>query len=186
MLVRDAVTHGQTDARLVPAGVLLGVPGDLTATAEMLGVGVVQLEPMRGGALQAELDVPSGIWRVWPDHALAMWIGRTPEATMPHVAHHHRAALDLLTAILRLHRTGTWLQEASLCLSTGERTEVAPLEAIVASLRTHGDHVSGVAGFWGDASGQVIEAEIFRAGEIRTDNPTTTVRWLEIAFGLND
>lgn len=186
MLARDARRYGQTDARLVPASVLVDVPRELPELASMIGVGVRQLQPMRGGAFQAELDVPPGFWRVWPEHALALWIGRGPYASMPHVAQRHRGQLDLLTTLLRLHRTGMWLQEASLVLTDGDRTESAPLEAIVAALRAHADRVAGVAGFWGDGAGNVVEGELFRSGEVRVSSPTTAIRWLETAYGLND
>lgn len=184
VLVRDACRYGQTDARLVPASVLLDVPSELPELASMIGVGVGQLEPMRGGAFQAELDVPPGFWRIWPHHAVALWIGRAPNASMPHVALPHRGNLDLLTTLLRLHRSGVWLQEARLVLTDGERTESSTLEAIIAALHSHADRVAGVAGFWGDTSGNVVEGEVFRSGEVRVGSPTAAIRWLETAYGL--
>ena len=70
VLVRDErSTHA--DARLVPAGVPCGLPKDLAAAASDLGVTPSQFQHMRGGALQAELDLPSGFWRVWPELGLA-------------------------------------------------------------------------------------------------------------------
>jgi hypothetical protein len=186
VLAREPGTIEQTGGHLVLASILVNLPSDLVDVASLIGVRLAQLEPMRGGAFQAELDLPPGFWRVWPQHSIALWIGRAPDAAMPHIARPHRNDLDLLSTLLRLHRAGMWLQEASLVFDDGSRTHSAPLEAIISTLRTHGGQIVGIAGFWGDESGRALQAEIYRSGEIRAGSPTTALRWLETAYGLND
>jgi hypothetical protein len=169
----------------VPAGVLCGLPTDLGALTQELGVASSQFQHMRHGALQAELDVPAGIWRIWPELGLALWVGRNPKATMPFISAPRRAAIDLHQALLRLHSSGLWLQEGRVVLDDGSLTGPLPLETIVAALREQKERIAGIAGFWGDENGRALEAEIHRTGELRACHPAQALRWLLTAHGLN-
>jgi hypothetical protein len=137
---------------------------------------------MRRGVLQAELDVPAGFWRLWPSRRIAIWVGCTADAVMPFVSRPFRRELDLERALLRLHRSGLWLQEANLIR---DHSEPERLETIIAAVR--GDsRIEGVAGFWGDESGRVYEGVLHRSGDAWLEHPTQAVRWLITAYGLDD
>jgi hypothetical protein len=60
----------------IPAVAVAGLPREAVDVANVLGLLPSQLAPTRDEALEAELDVPPGRWRVWPTRGVGLWVGR--------------------------------------------------------------------------------------------------------------
>lgn len=160
-----------------------GLPADAVLIAEMLGLLPTQFGATRGGAIQADIDVPSGFWRVWPDRGIGLWIGRDRGQPPPLKRWQPAVELDLLRTILRLGEHEVWLYEGQLHDESGW-TSPLPLRTIYETLRLQPDNFDALTGEFGDSSGRSQTAFISRFGCVEAISPTQAVRWLSIAYGL--
>jgi hypothetical protein len=169
-----------TGVRAFAVAGLHGEPGQI---AEALGLDPAQFAPTRHGAIQADLDVPAGFWRVWPDEGIGLWIGREPGTEPPLRQWRPRVRLDLLKVVMRLGERGIWLYEGQLHGDDGW-TPRQPLKMIYEQLQRHPDAFDALSGEFGDSSGRSQQAVISRFGSLETLSPTQAVRWLSIAYDL--
>lgn len=174
---------GERPVQGVRACAVAGLPPELKRIAASLSLLPEQFGPTRDGAFQADLDLPAGFWRVWPERQIGLWIGRDP-SQLPPLAHWGpRAQLSLLEMILRLGAYGIWLFEGQLG-GDGGWSPPLPLKAIYEQLRCHPMRFDRLSGEFGDSSGRSQHATISRFGYVEAVNPTQAVRWLSIAYGL--
>lgn len=171
-------------AELLPAVAVAGLPRDTAAIARALGLNAEQFGPTRGGAIQADLDVPAGFWRVWPTRGIGLWISRAPQRRPPLGRMAHTAELDLVQTVLRLGDHGIWIYEGRLFDADAGWTRPLPLKDLFHTLVRDQQRMLAVAGSWGDSAGRSHEAVLTRAGEMQAVSPTQAVRWLTIACGL--
>jgi hypothetical protein len=172
-------------ADAVRACAVAGLPADPAEIARALGLAPGQFGATRGGAIQADIDLPSGFWRVWPDTGIGVWIGRDPDQSPPLRNWEPSAPLELLHTVLRLgEEYDTWLYEGQLHDASGWSAPMT-LKAIYDLLRLEPDRFDALSGEFGDSSGRSQTAAIFRSGCVEAISPTQAVRWLSIAYGLN-
>lgn len=171
---------------LIPAVLYSGLPHDPSAVADALGLSEDQLACMRGGALQAELDVPEGAWRVWPERGIAAWLARRRGATVPPTPGRlDHFGLDLLDATTRLLRHGLWCSEVRLldhCGWAAPQPIRDGLERLVAAPQ----NALGISALWSDGDGGAIRVELFQNGSAWAPSPGEAERWLLLAAGLAD
>lgn len=184
----SSVTSGlcaQIEFRLaaaIPAVAVAGLPRAVEALADVLGLLPTQLAPTRDEALEAELDVPPGRWRVWPARGVGLWVGRD---TSPPPLARVRALypLDLAETVRRLGEHGIWLYEGRV-FEGGGWSAPLPLKPVYQLLL--GGEATAVCGAFGDRAGRGHEAMISRSGQLRMNHPEHALGWLEIACGLTD
>lgn len=177
------VQVGERPLRGVRAFAIAGLPSETDLMASALGLLPEQFGPTRGGALQADLDVPAGFWRVWPDKAIGLWIGRAPGQEPPLAHWHPQPELSLLEMILRLGEHGIWLYEGRLG-NDGGWSPPMPLKGVYEQLCLFPERFEKLSGEFGDSSGRSRRAVISRLGCVEAGDPTQAVRWLSIAYGL--
>lgn len=161
-----------------------GLPPELESIAVSLGLLPEQFGPTRDGAFQADLDLPAGFWRVWPDREIGLWIGRDPDHPPPLVHWHPTQELSLLEMILRLGEHGMWLFEGRLGDDDGWSSPL-PLKVVYEQLKRFPERFERLSGEFGDSSGRSLPAAISRSGSVEAVSPTQAVRWLSIAYGLS-
>ena len=149
----DDVRHG-----LLPALALVGLPEDAEAAMAVLA-SVEQFEPMRDGVMQAEIEVPPGTWRLWPDRYVALWVGKRPDAVP---ALRGDAQLDLFETVLALSDCGLKLRDLRARSAAGWGKLMRAHHAL-RHLAEHPD-VSAVRGVWADPQGRAVRAEIHSSG----------------------
>jgi hypothetical protein len=165
-----------------PAVAVAGLPQALEAVAEVLGLLPSQLAPTRDEALEAELDVPPGRWRVWPARGVGLWIGHdTSPPPLGRVRSLYR--LDLAETVRRLGEHGIWLYEGRVLDADGWSAPL-PLKPLYQLLV--GGEVTAVCGAFGDRVGRAHEALISCSGQLRMSHPEQALGWLEIACGFKD
>jgi len=160
-----------------------GLPSEPALIAAALGLHPAQFGQTRRGAMQADIDLPRGFWRVWPEHGIGLWIGRDPGQAPPLLWWRPAAELDLLQTILRLGEHNVWLYEGQLRDESGW-TEPLSLKAIYDELRRQPDTFEALLGEFGNSSGRSQSAFISRTGCVEMSSPTQAVRWLSIAYDL--
>jgi hypothetical protein len=166
----------------IPAVAVAGLPRAAVDVANVLGLLPSQLAPTRDEALEAELDVPPGRWRVWPTRGVGLWVGRdTSPPPLARVRALYR--LDLAETVRRLGEHGIWLYEGRV-FDRGRWSEPLPLKPVYQLLL--GGEATAVCGAFGDRAGRAHEAMIFRSGQLRMSHPEQALGWLEIACGLTD
>jgi len=175
---------GERPLQGVCACAVAGLPRELGAIAASLGLLPEQFGPTRGGAFQADLDLPAGFWRVWPERELGLWIGRDPDQRPPLARWKPGGELSLLEIILRLGEHGIWLFEGQLSDGEGWSAPL-PLKTIYEQLRSHPERFERLSGEFGDRSGRSQHATFSRFGCVEAVSPTQAVRWLSIAYGLS-
>jgi hypothetical protein len=171
---------------LVAAVAVAGLPDEPAAIASYLGVETSQLGQTRGGALQADLDVPAGFWRVWPARGIGLWIGRAPGQRPPLGALRPNLDIDLARTLLRLGDRGIWLYEGRLYERERGWSRPLQLRPLYEALVDDANDTLAVAGAWSDPGGRAYRAVLTRAGELQARYPTQAVRWLAIACDLPD
>ena len=167
----------------IRACAVAGLPSDLAGIADALGLLPAQFGATRASAIQADIDLPAGFWRVWPKKGIGLWVGREPGPGAPLQRWQPGVELDLLEMILRLGEHGVWLYEGRLHAEDGW-TVPLPLKAIYERLRLRPEAFDALSGEFGDSSGRSQQAVISRAGCVEAVSPTQAVRWLSIAYGL--
>jgi hypothetical protein len=182
--VGDVADAGR--AELLPAVAVAGLPRRDAAIAGALGLDVAQFGPTRGGAIQADLDVPHGFWRVWPARGIGLWISRVPHQRPPLARIAHPANLDLVQTLLRLGDRGIWIYEGRLFDDNSGWGRPQQLKELFDVLARDQQRILAIAGSWGDSAGRSHDAVLTCAGEMRAVNPTQAVGWLSIACGLPD
>lgn len=164
---------GHTRPGLLPALVLVGLPPDRCAAMNALA-SVDQFEQMTDGALQADLEVPPGTWRLWADRHVALWVGTRADA-VPMVR--SNAKLDLFEAALALSDSGLMLRDLRVQTAAGWGKLMRAHEAL-RHLAEHPD-VTGVRGVWATASARgvrAVRAEIHSSGSMFAE--TAAMAWL--------
>jgi hypothetical protein len=170
----------------MPAVLFRDIPAELDRAAAMLGLAPEQLGHMRGGGLQAELDVPSGAWRYWPDRGVAAWLSRRDSATPPTGAELEPAGLGLPEAVERLHAAGLWCAEMRLYIRHEGWTPSLQLREALELLHETEAPVDGVSALWSDGRGSAARVELFAGGQAWASSPVEAERWLLVAAGLSD
>jgi hypothetical protein len=176
-----------TNDRLLPAFLVHGLPADLEAAAAALGLTLAVFGPMRGGAWQADFDLPRGTsWRLLPDKRAALWMARDAAAATPPVPGSWSGVdIDLVQALWRLARAGLWLTEASLLIGSDAWTARAPGGEILRRLADE-SAPRAVAGVWSDPHGRAVQAELHHDGRIWAENHIRAERLLLVAAGLEE
>jgi hypothetical protein len=169
--------------RGVHACAIAGLPRELEQIATSLGLLPEQFGATRNGAFQADLDLPAGFWRVWPERRIALWVGRDPDQPPPLARWQPHDELSLLEMILRLGQNGIWLYEGRLGGSSGW-SPALPLKLVYEQLRLHPERFDRLSGEFGDSSGRSQQAVVSRFGCVEAVSPTQAIRWLSIVYGL--
>jgi hypothetical protein len=171
---------------LVAAVAVAGLPAEPSAIAAHLGIEPEQLGATRGGALQVDLDVPAGFWRVWPARGIGLWISRLPGQLPPLGRLRPNLEIDLARTLLRLGERGIWLYEGRVYDREHGWSRPLALRPLYAALTDRSTDPIAVAGAWSDPAGRAYRAVLTRAGELQARYPTQAVRWLAIACDLPD
>jgi hypothetical protein len=165
----------------ISAVAIVGLPRERASIAVALGLLDGQLAETRGEALEGELDLPPGFWRVWPSTGIGLWVGR--DASPPPLTRvGSMLTLDLSGTVRRLGEYGIWPYEGR-ALRDGRWTPPLPLKPLYEHLLAGADAFHGS---FGDEGGRSEEALFERAGRLRMRRPEQAVRWLEIASGLHN
>lgn len=169
----------------MPAVLFTDLPETPEAAADVLGLSPEQLTDVRDGALQADLDVPSGAWRVWPQKRVAAWLGRSTSS--PHTsAALERAQLDLVDALDRLYERGYWCAELQLLRDEDGWSGSLPLKAALSKMIDGEQAVRGFSGVFGDGRGGSARVELLCDGQAWASSSIDAERWLLVASGLSD
>lgn len=171
---------------LVAAIAVAGLPEESSAIASYLGIDEAELAATRGGALQADLDVPAGFWRVWPARGIGLWISRKPGQRPPLGRLRPNVDIDLARTLLRLGERGIWLYEGRLYDREHGWSRPLALLPLYRALTDGSTDTLAVAGAWSDPAGRAYRAVLTRTGELQARYPTQAVRWLAIACDLPD
>jgi hypothetical protein len=169
-------------AGLKSAMLFTGLSADMGHAASALGLDASQFGHMRGGAQQAELDIPRGAWRYWPARGAAAWLGRKANVAAPQ-SELRAEPLELSAAIARLFERGLWSSELRLLRRNGWSSPL-PLKDALAELRDA--RVLGVAATWSDGRGGAVHVELFSDGQVWASDALHAERWLLVANGLPD
>lgn len=167
---------------LVPAAVVTGLPADIGAASEMLGLRPEQLVDHGDGTLQADLDVPGGIWRVWPGAGSALWVSARGAASPPLPAGVALEPIDLAAAVANLHAAGHWVSELRV-LSGDEWSPPLRVRAALEVLTDPRATISGISAYWSDSPG-AARVEIFTNGHLWADDSLRAERFILVAKGL--
>lgn len=172
---------------LIPAFLVADLPLEPVDAAAELGVSFAAFGPARGGAWQADLDLPRGSsWRLLPDHRAALWLARDAATAVPPIARSWRPLkLDMFTAMHRLAAIeGVWLTEARILREGMSWT--APLVGS-AALRLVGQtgDVVAVSGTWSDQRSRAVAGELHHDGRMWAESHVQAERWLLVAAGIS-
>jgi hypothetical protein len=142
----------------VPVMAVIDLPSDVDEACSLLA-SRAQFEPLRDGSMTATLDLPPGVWRFWPRHRIAIWLGRHGDS-YPSVR--ANARLDLYELIIRLARRGYLLRD----LKTLGPDGWSPRRRGGAALQVLGSDatISAVRGVWADPAGRAIRLEVHTSG----------------------
>jgi hypothetical protein len=176
----------ETPEEFVAAVAVAGLPAEPSAIAAHLGIELGQLGATRGGAFQADLDVPAGFWRVWPARGIGLWISRMPGQRPPLGRVRPNVEIDLARTLLRLGERGIWLYEGRVYDREHGWSRPLALRPLYRALADGTDETLAVAGAWSDPAGRAYRAVLTRAGELQARYPAQAVRWLAIACDLPD
>jgi hypothetical protein len=168
---------------LLPALIVVGLPHDAALAADRLRVPLGRFESVRGDVLEAELEVPPGRWRVWPQRGAALWIGQRPDS-FPAEPSEGRG-LDLVQTLLVLADAGLWPSELRVLKDTGW----TPVLGVAAAARalTRVDDVVALFGVWSDVEGAAaLRACLFSDGVVRAETEGLAERLLILLGSLSD
>jgi hypothetical protein len=148
----------------VPALVVVGLPVDSDVARAMLAA-PNQFEPLSDGSFSAQLEVPPGTWRYWPESRTAFWLGRRADSRAP-VRGGPR--IDLFELFLGLGRGGLLLRDLKALHKGGW----GPRLRAGAALRMLADDpsVKAVRGVLADRSGRAVRMEIHNTGEMAVED----------------
>lgn len=168
------------------AALFRSVPGTLDEAAAAVRLSPESFVPMPGGAWQADLAVPRGFWRLWPERGVAAWFGTRQDRPLDRPpAQLDPARLDLLNAVQRLRQHGHWPVEVSLLGTDGWTAAQPAYEALVA-LADGQEGWRAVAGTWSDGVGGAVYVELDRDGHAWAHERHDAERFLLLAAGLED
>ena len=157
------VTNRSSDLLFIPDGyvpvmAVIDLPSDVDEACSLLA-SPAQFEPLRDGSMTATLDLPPGVWRFWPSHRIAIWLGRHADA-YPSVR--ANARLDLYELIMRLARRGYLLRDLKTLGPDDwgpRRRGGAALQALAAD-----PTIRAVRGVWADPAGRAVRLEVHTSG----------------------
>jgi hypothetical protein len=171
----------------VPAFLVADLPAEPSAAAAALGLPFTAFGPARGGAWQADLDLPRGTsWRLFPDRRAALWVAREAAAAVPPISPVWTGMkIELLDGLLRLAEVErVWLSEAALLDAETGWTSMMGATAAIRAL-ADGSDVLALSGTWSDERGRAVYAELHRDGRIRAETYAQAERWLLTAAGID-
>jgi hypothetical protein len=149
---------------LFPATLVAGLGATLDDARRALRLGAEQAHPVPGHAVTADLTVPRGTWRIWPERGVAAWLGRrrgelprVDDDTIP-------VALDLPEAVRHLHARGLWGVEVRLLDSDGWSRPMDAYEGLTDLMRRVED-IEGISGVFNGGEGGPARVEIYRDAE---------------------
>lgn len=166
---------------LVPAVVVGGLPVDVEDASTAIGLQPHQLVAHGDGSYQADLDIPAGIWRYWPEDGTAVWMGSREPAVPPLPIGSTPERINLVEAVTRLHEAGHWVSELSLFGEEGWGPPLRFRDALVI-LTDPSFTLLGIAGYWSDNDGSA-RVEIYEAGQVWADDPLRAERFVLVATG---
>lgn len=173
----QSLDGGPDLTRLVPAFVVLGLPSEPREAAARIGVPLVQFASVADEGLQAEIDVPPGLWRLWPARGVAIWVGARP-ASLPRIAF-SCAEVDFARALVLLADDGLWPSELRVLTEKGWSPSLRVGTALRVLVAASADALYGL---WSDEAGRALRATIFRTGEVRAETRELAER-LSIVLG---
>jgi hypothetical protein len=184
---RDRIHFRQPRSALTRlAALLVGLPDGLDEAAAAVNLTPAQFMPMPDGAWQANLAVPSGIWRLWPERGIAAWFGaRTDRPLDQPPARLEPARLDLIEALRRLHRRGHWPGELSLLGPDGWTRAQVGYDAL-RQLAAAPDTWTALAGTWSDGVGGALYVEFDVHGRVWAHSRADAKHFLLLVAGLSD
>jgi hypothetical protein len=170
---------------LFPATLVAGLGATLDEARRSLRLGAEQAHPVPGHAVTAELAVPRGTWRIWPDRGLAAWLGRR-RGELPRVADTtSTVGLDLPDAVRHLHARGLWCVEIRLHDADGWSRPMAAHEGL-SDLMRRVDDIQGISGVFSGGETGPARVEIYRDGRVLAGDPKDAERWLLVVHGFDD
>jgi hypothetical protein len=182
--LRNNVELRSTDAELVTSVLVRGLPGDDRQIAIELGVGEEQLYHVNGGVVEAQLHLPAGMWRIWPDLGAGVWIGATPTSGIPHMpVGASRRKFKLRDFVLRLAGAGLFLQDVQLCCE-GAWSEKLPSRRWLAQLDDSA--VEAIAGIVSDGADHGFEIEFGCDGLLRAETQVHADACSTLVLGLDE
>jgi hypothetical protein len=160
-------TVGLTSARLV-----LDAGENLADISARLGVDLAQLAWGGDGALQVDLDLPPGSWRVYPPLHVALWISLRPGVDPPPIRHHGR--LGLAKLVRRLRARGVRFRD--LRVNDGE-TWSQPLRAAEALSVLKASDPCCISAMWSRADRHPARIEVCDDGTLWASTPADAAWW---------
>jgi hypothetical protein len=177
---------GHVREGLVSARAVRALPSDTVSVARALGLLPAQFGATRDGAIQADLDVPDGFWRIWPESGFGVWVGRAPNQPPPSIPSISMAGVDLAQAILRLGESGIWLFEGRILRHGSGWTNPLALSDAYGLLMRSASDMLAIDGWFGDSSGRSHHGVLSRDGELQAVSPTQAVRWLMTIYAISN
>jgi hypothetical protein len=170
---------------LFPAILIGGVGHSAERARRALGLGEEQLHPAQDNSLQADIELPRGTWRIWPERAVAAWLGRDA-ATVPRtLADVAPVPIDLVCALRRLHCHGLWCVEARLLTHQGW-SRPSDSHTSLEDLVRRPDQILALSGVFAGGDTGPARVEISRDGRVWASDPLDAERWLLVAHGMRD
>ncbi|MEA2442526.1 MAG: hypothetical protein QOH76_3950 [Thermoleophilaceae bacterium] len=170
---------------LFPATLVGGLGATLDDARGALRLGTEQTHPAPGHAVIAELAVPRGTWRIWPERGLAAWLGRR-RSELPRVDEQTApVTLDLPDAVRHLHARGLWCMEVRLLDGDGWTRPMDAYEGLTDLVR-RGVEVEGISGIFSGGQTGPARVEMYRDGRVLASDPLDAERWLLVVHGLDD
>jgi hypothetical protein len=165
---QNTIDQGPVLPDLAVASLMVsGLPTDEEAIAQILGVGQEQLKHVKGGVVEAALDVPAGKWRVWPAEGSGIWIGET-DSRLPRMPARAQAdGQNLGEFVTALARGGLFLQRVRL-LVCGAWTSPLPTREWLR--RLDDPEVQGIAGGASDGLDTGFGFELHKSGLLLTES----------------
>jgi hypothetical protein len=168
---------------LFPATLVGGLGRNLDDVREALRLAEEQTHPSPDGSVVAELPVPGGTWRIWPEHGVAAWLGRR-SGDLPRVNDATPVALDLPDAVRHLHDRGLWCVEVRLFDAAGWSRPMDAYDGLC-DLVARAHKIEGISAIFSSQSGPV-RVEMYRDGRVLAADPLDAERWLLIAHDIGD
>src|SRR4051794_32299437 len=169
---------------LFPATLVGGLGETLEAARHALRLADEQTHPSPDGSLTAELPVPGGTWRIWPERGVAAWLGGR-RGDLPRVNDATPVPLDLPAAVRHLHARGLWCVEVRLFDDEGWTRPMDAYEGLT-DLVSRADEIEGISAIFSGGAGGPARVELYRDGRVLAAERLDAERWLLIAHAVGD